>query len=172
MAPTEGENKWRERAEKVKDAVRRAWEAYLKNGYPSDDLRPVTSAGDEWLHNHATVVDSLDTLYLVGLRKEFSDAVKRVARPAGFIYPVTVFEYHLRGVGGLLGAYSLSGRKELLQAARRAADAMIHAAFTVKGFPVREARIVTPSGGVMSAIGSLLGCSSSCTVISNRLLFE
>ena len=43
------------------------------------------------------------------------------------VYPVKLFEYHIRIVGGLLGAFHVSGRRELLHAATRAADVVLHA---------------------------------------------
>ena len=39
-----------------------------------DELAPVACAGAHWLNLSLTLVDSLDTLYLLGMRAEFEEA--------------------------------------------------------------------------------------------------
>ncbi|KAH8047432.1 FKBP-type peptidyl-prolyl cis-trans isomerase [Aureococcus anophagefferens] len=105
----------------------------------SDDLRPVSGGGLDWLGVSATLYDSLDALYVCGLRDDYDRAVARVFAPswrdplgrgAPTPYrPVKVFEYHLRVVGGLLGAFEVSGDRRLLGAARHAAEAVAAAVF-------------------------------------------
>jgi mannosyl-oligosaccharide alpha-1,2-mannosidase len=41
--------------------------------------------------------------------------------------PVSVFEYNIRLLGGLLSAYDLSGRRELLEKARLVGDLLVEA---------------------------------------------
>ena len=60
----------------------------------------------------ATVIDSLDTLYLMGLTAEFANAsawVRDHFRPASNGGLFSVFETTIRHLGGLMAAYELSG---------------------------------------------------------------
>ena len=134
------------------------WEARAS---PRDDLRPVSGGGLDWLGVSATLYDSLDALYVCGLRGDYDRAVARVFAPswrdplgrgAPTPYrPVKVFEYHLRVVGGLLGAFEVSGDRRLLGAARHAAEA-VAAAFPIRGPPRPYARLAHPRTAPVAAL--------------------
>ena len=62
-----------------------------------------------------------------------------------------VFEYHLRVVGGLLGAFEVSGDRRLLGAARHAAEA-VAAAFPMSGPPRPYARLAHPRTAPVAAL--------------------
>ena len=108
---------WPSRAKAVKGALKDAFRAYERDAGGFDDLAPVSRRGVNWLYARATLVDALDSLYVVGLREDYERAVTEVLRPtlvdpfgigAGtppFWQSVSVFEYHIRVVGGLLGAF-------------------------------------------------------------------
>jgi mannosyl-oligosaccharide alpha-1,2-mannosidase len=90
--------------------------------------------------------DALDTLYVVGLRGEFDAAVAEIKASSGAyagssVFPSKTFEYHIRTVGGLLGAYSVSGDRALLREARRAADCVLEAFRTRNGIPRKHTRM-------------------------------
>ena len=79
----------------------------------------------------ATLVDSLDTLHIMGFEKEFDEAVAAVSqidfnRPGEEI--LNVFETTIRYLGGLLAAYDLSGRAILQDKALELGE-MLYAAF-------------------------------------------
>lgn len=68
----------------------------------------------------ATLVDSLDTLWIMGLKKEFNEAVtvvKNLDWSNSTLPHANVFETTIRYLGGLLSAYDLSGEPILLQKA-------------------------------------------------------
>ena len=73
-----------------------------------------------------TLVDSLDTLYLLGLREEFNEACDWISSnlKVDSSENISVFEYNIRLLGGLLGAYDVSGREELLEKAKEVADVL------------------------------------------------
>lgn len=133
-------NTRRERFRAVQGAIRHAWKCYEKevlraaNGrMPHDDLMPLRHTGTTWLHYAATLHDALDTLYLANLTKEYDRAVGLVTSfdvQTTALRVTKTFEYSLRVVGGLLGAYSVSGDTKLLEAARNAADALITGPFS------------------------------------------
>ena len=65
----------------VRHALADAWGAYRIHAWGSDELRPVSHAGaDDFGSLSVTLVDSLDSLWLMGLRAEFVEAVDYVAR--------------------------------------------------------------------------------------------
>ncbi|OWZ05626.1 Glycoside hydrolase [Phytophthora megakarya] len=109
--------------QKVVSMTRHAWHGYRKFAGWSDYLNVVTmKGGNVYGHDMAlTTVDSLDTLFLMGLHDEFDEAsawVKANLSDTMFEpYPVSFFEITIRSLGGLLSAYYLSGEKHFLHIA-------------------------------------------------------
>lgn len=64
-----------------------------------------------------TILDSLDTIWLMGLSHEFDEAATWVENHLNLdkTSPVSTFEITIRALGGLLSAAQLSGRAGLLQ---------------------------------------------------------
>ena len=57
----------------VKEAAAHSWKGYEEHAWGTDELQPITQDGKESLGGiGATIVDSLDTLWLMGLTDEFS----------------------------------------------------------------------------------------------------
>jgi mannosyl-oligosaccharide alpha-1,2-mannosidase len=71
-----------ERLEIIKDAFLHAWNGYKEKAWGKDELTPVTGSYKNPFNGWgATLVDSLDTLWIMGLKKEFEDALpRRLAR--------------------------------------------------------------------------------------------
>ncbi|XP_053957455.1 ER degradation-enhancing alpha-mannosidase-like protein 3 isoform X3 [Anastrepha ludens] len=100
-----------------------AYRAYMDNAYPADELMPLSCKGryrgvtpsrgdmDDILGNFSmTLVDTLDTLVLLGDVDEFERAVRLVIQDVAFDSDiiVSVFETNIRMVGGLLSAHVLT----------------------------------------------------------------
>ena len=79
--PAHGAKDWPSRAKAVKGALKDAFRAYEKDASGFDDLAPVSRRGVNWLHSRATLVDALDSLYVVGLLEDYERAVTAVLRP-------------------------------------------------------------------------------------------
>ncbi|CAI5980140.1 unnamed protein product [Closterium sp. NIES-65] len=143
-----------------------AWKGYRQYAWGMDELQPRTKTGA----NHfgglgLTIVDSLDSLYLMGLTKEFNEAKSWVHPPSksapipllflSFLplpplsaswvheklffehdYDANVFETTIRILGGLLSAYDLSGDPMLLAKAKELADKLLPAFTTPTGIPL------------------------------------
>ncbi|XP_047327383.1 mannosyl-oligosaccharide 1,2-alpha-mannosidase MNS1 [Impatiens glandulifera] len=127
-----------ERKEKVKDAMRHAWSSYEKYAWAQDELQPQTKNGvNSFGGLGATLIDSLDTLYIMGLDEEFQRAREWVANTLDFNknYDASVFETTIRVVGGLLSAYDLSSDKMFLDKAKDIADRLLPAWDTPSGIP-------------------------------------
>ncbi len=112
----------REAREAKRTEVRRLfqknWRSYRKYAWMKDALLPLSAGGrDQFCGWAATLVDSLDTLWIMGLKDEFDEAVDAVA---GIDFGqsssplVNMFETNIRYLGGLLSAYDLSHRPLLL----------------------------------------------------------
>lgn len=85
----------------------------------------MTRHGSDWLHMGLTVVDSLDTLLIMGLKDEYAQGRQWVADKLNFDGKpsVSVFETTIRILGGLLSAYYLSdGDVLFLQRAKQLGD--------------------------------------------------
>lgn len=112
-----------QRLDAVREAIRHAWTAYKKHAWGMDELNPVAGRGRNRNFNHAvTLVDSLDTLWIAGLKDEFHEAKTWAVENLGNKFQtlagsVSVFETTIRSLGGLLSAYDLSREKVLLDLA-------------------------------------------------------
>lgn len=122
----------RERQRAVRDVFVRDYNAYKDNAWGYDELTPV---GGGWKNTYGgwglTMIDALDTMYIMGLQDEFSFAAATVAQLdwANTTYTsINVFESTIRLLGGLIGAYDLSGEAALLQKAEEFGN-MLYLAF-------------------------------------------
>lgn len=129
----------RERAElletrqiEVREAFLKSWGSYKKYAWMHDELAPISGeAKDPFGGWAATLVDSLDTLWIMGLQEEFYDAVAAVITIDWSNTKETAcnfFETTIRHLGGLLSAYDLSQEIVLLEKAVELGD-MLYAAF-------------------------------------------
>ncbi|KAL1884134.1 hypothetical protein VTK73DRAFT_6803 [Phialemonium thermophilum] len=102
------------RLAKVKAEAQRAWSGYKEYAWTHDEVKPVTKQfRDPFCGWAATLVDSLDTLWIMGMKDEFEDAAKAVGNIDFTTTPyrsdIPVFETTIRYLGGLLAAYDVSG---------------------------------------------------------------
>ena len=127
-------SKRRQRQAEVKHHFQHAWKGYKEHAWLHDELSPVSGGSvDPFSGWAATLVDSLDTLWIMGMRTEFEEAVEALqkvdfSRSTGDV--IIVFESTIRYLGGFLGAYDISGGKypSLLSTAHDFGD-MLYAAF-------------------------------------------
>jgi len=111
----------REDRAQVKGMFLHAFNSYMDNAWPWDELMPLSCTGRRWDQRNRgtiddilggfslTLIDSLDSLAVFGLHEEFIDAVERVIKNVHFDRDVTisVFESTIRVLGGLLSAHLL-----------------------------------------------------------------
>jgi mannosyl-oligosaccharide alpha-1,2-mannosidase len=116
----------------VLEATKKSWKSYKQFAWRYDELRPLSrSRADNYAGWGVTLVDSLDTLWVMGLQEEFQEALQAVA----FIdwndsttSSCSLFETNIRYLGGLLSAYDLSGEPILLTKALELGN-LLYAAF-------------------------------------------
>jgi mannosyl-oligosaccharide alpha-1,2-mannosidase len=69
------------RRDEVRAVFLKSWRSYRRFAWMQDALLPVSGGGrDQFSGWSATLVDALDTLWIMGLRDEFDEAVDAVAR--------------------------------------------------------------------------------------------
>ncbi|KXX78532.1 Endoplasmic reticulum mannosyl-oligosaccharide 1,2-alpha-mannosidase [Madurella mycetomatis] len=130
------------RKEAIKDAFVRAWSTYKEHAWLHDEVTPISlKSSDGFGGWGATLVDSLDTLWIMGLRDEFDMAVDAVHNNITFettstTDSISVFETSIRFLGGLLAAYDLSGDFRLLSKARDVGDMLYKAFDTPSRLPI------------------------------------
>lgn len=116
----------------IKQSFQHSWKGYHDHAWLSDELLPVTGGMKNSFGGWAaTLVDSLDTLWIMELYDEFNEAVEAVARidfESSDSETIHVFETTIRYLGGLLSAYQLSNQDILLQKALQLGH-MLYAAF-------------------------------------------
>ncbi|QSZ28600.1 hypothetical protein DSL72_003099 [Monilinia vaccinii-corymbosi] len=126
----------------VKEEFLRSWNGYKKFAWGHDELSPVsTQFRDPFCGWAATLVDALDTLWIMGLHDEFEEALKGVEKIDFTTTPrmeIPVFETTIRYLGGLLAAYDVSGGKFqiLLDKAVELAEILMGAFDTPNRMPI------------------------------------
>ncbi|OLN96054.1 Endoplasmic reticulum mannosyl-oligosaccharide 1,2-alpha-mannosidase 4 [Colletotrichum chlorophyti] len=101
----------------VKAEMERSWGGYRKYAWMHDEISPVSGRfRDPFCGWAATLVDGLDTLWIMGMKDEFDEAAKAVKNIDFTFSPtrrdIPVFETIIRYLGGLLAAYDVSGGKQ------------------------------------------------------------
>ncbi|KAF7643964.1 hypothetical protein LDENG_00230450, partial [Lucifuga dentata] len=136
--------------QRIKSMFYHAYNSYLDNAFPYDELRPLTCDGqDTWGSFSLSLIDALDTLLVLGNRTEFQRVALLLQETIDFDIDVnaSVFETNIRVVGGLLSAHLLAGRAgvdlepgwpcsgPLLRMAEDAARKLLPAFQTASGMP-------------------------------------
>ncbi|KAI4371943.1 hypothetical protein MLD38_010235 [Melastoma candidum] len=95
----------------VREMFYHAFNGYMKYAFPKDELRPSSCEGEDTLGSYAlTLIDSLDTLVLLGDREQFTCSVEWIGKNLQFNInkTVSVFETTIRVLGGLLSAHLIA----------------------------------------------------------------
>lgn len=131
-----------QRLSSIKAEFNHAWAGYKKTAMSHDEVKPLSEGFDDPFNGWgATLVDSLDTLWIMDLKTEFSeavDAVKKIDFTTSPREDIPVFETVIRYLGGLLGAYDISGQghRVLLEKAEELAEVLMGAFDTPNRMPV------------------------------------
>ena len=101
----------------VRGMMKFAWDGYKEkawgyNEVKPDSGRPSTSNIFGAAQTGATIIDGLDTLWIMGLKQEFKDGQEWVKDNFSLklsTQSLSAFETVIRFLGGLMGAYRMSG---------------------------------------------------------------
>ena len=130
------------RRDTITDAFKHAWLGYTQNAMLHDELSPVTGeVKDPFNGWGATLVDTLDTLWIMGLKEEFGAAVKEVEKinfKTSLRKDIPLFETVIRYLGGLISAHDLTSGQYpvLLEKAVELAEILMGAFDTPNRMPV------------------------------------
>ncbi|CAF9928804.1 MAG: hypothetical protein ALECFALPRED_004146 [Alectoria fallacina] len=126
----------------VKSSFEHSWAGYKAHAWMKDELSPLDGGSVQAFGGWAaTLVDTLDTLWIMGLEEEFDEAVN-AAKDIDFNSTsesmLNIFETTIRYLGGFLGAYDLTGGTYpvLLQKATEVGDLLYCAFDTPNRMPV------------------------------------
>ena len=129
-----------QRRTRVKDAFTRCWTSYKERAWLKDELRPISGVNATTFNGwEVTLVDSLDTLHIMGMKHEVNEAIEAVANIDFSTSPhgqLSLFEVTVRYLGGLIGAYDLTENKILQGKAVQLGEMLYHAFDTPKHMPV------------------------------------
>lgn len=180
--------------EEARDMFYHAFNAYMENAYPADELMPLSCKGrwrgkepsrgdiDDTLGNFSlTLIDTLDTLVVLGDIAEFERAVKLIIKDVSFDSDiiVSVFETNIRVLGGLLSGHILAEylqlnmnvmhwyRGELLQMAKDIGFRLLPAFNTTTGIP--HARVNLRHG---LKVRGLESSRETCTACAGTMILE
>lgn len=101
-----------ERLAAVKRSFVHSWEAYKAHAWLQDEVTPLTGEFKNGFGGWgATLVDSLDTLWIMGMKKDFAIAVaalRKIDFSTSPLLKINLFETTIRYLGGFLSAYDVS----------------------------------------------------------------
>lgn len=123
----------------VRRVFKRSWDAYRQQAWLWDEVRPVSGGGKNTFGGWgATLVDALDTLWIMELHDDFHAAASAAVQ-LDFTNTtdtsVNLFETTIRHLGGLLAAYDLSREPALLTKAKELGDLLFMAFDTPNRMP-------------------------------------
>ncbi|KAK7753111.1 hypothetical protein SLS62_004842 [Diatrype stigma] len=154
----------------VKESFVHSWEGYKSAAWMHDEVQPLTGRfKDPFGGWAATLVDALDTLWIMGLRADFELAVEACGHidfATTASREINVFETTIRYLGGFLAAYELAGKQHatLLRKSVEVADLLMCAFDTPNRAPVSRwdwrfytagAPQTAPRNTLVAEIGSL-----------------
>eukprot|EP00980_Cylindrotheca_fusiformis_P012170 scaffold2942_cov116-Cylindrotheca_fusiformis.AAC.1 len=166
-SPGESDALARSRRIHVKNAMKHAWENYEKYAFGSDEIKPISLHGSStWGDLGITLVDSLDTLWLMGMKEEFYRARDWCKNNLNHNQDaaVSVFETTIRSLGGLLAAYELSEDDTFVDQAKDLGARLFKAFDNPSGIPYGRVNLASgatsnldwsPRDGILSEFGTL-----------------
>ncbi|XP_017030200.1 mannosyl-oligosaccharide alpha-1,2-mannosidase IA isoform X2 [Drosophila kikkawai] len=154
-----------EKRNQVVKMMEHAWHNYKLYAWGKNELRPLSQrphSGSIFgsYDLGATIVDGLDTLYIMGLEKEYRegrDWIERKFSLDNISAELSVFETNIRFVGGMLTLYAFTGDPLYKERAQHIADKLLPAFQTPTGIPYA---LVNTKTGVAKNYGWASGGSS------------
>ena len=127
-----------QRLEVIRNSFLHSWDGYTKCALGHDFLLPISCKSSDWMNASLTLIDSLDSLWIMGLHDQFDSAVAFLEENFSYNSFGSVFELTIRVVGGLMSAYQLSGRKSLLDIAEKFTNKLLVSFKTDTGLPMPD----------------------------------
>ncbi|XP_057670068.1 mannosyl-oligosaccharide alpha-1,2-mannosidase IA isoform X2 [Diorhabda carinulata] len=153
------------RRSKIREMMKHAWDNYVRYAWGKNELKPISKSGHSAsifgaMPLGATILDGLDTLYIMGMEEEFKQARDWIANELDVeqvVSDVSVFEVNIRFVGGMLACFALTGDTVFRDKAQQIADKLLPAFNTPTGIP---SALVNFKSGTSKNYGWVNGGSS------------
>tara|TARA_B110001452_G_scaffold267543_1_gene277955 strand:+ start:2116 stop:3723 length:1608 start_codon:yes stop_codon:yes gene_type:complete len=114
--------------DEIRAGMQHAFQAYMRDAWKSDEYKPVSKHGVNTFGGKGlTIIDSLDTLWLMGLKDEYAKAKEFVEKDFHFDGHINVFENNIRVLGGLLAAHALTNEQIFLVKAQEVGEVLLGA---------------------------------------------
>lgn len=127
-----------QRQNSVREGFLHGWRGYAEFAWGFDEVKPISNGFVNTFNGWgATIVDSLDTMLIMGLKEEFALAREFVST-LDFLKSnstINVFETNIRYLGGLLSAYELSKDQIFLDKAHELGRILLPAFNSTSGLP-------------------------------------
>lgn len=126
----------------VKASFTHSWDGYKAHAWLHDEVIPIEGGFRETFGGWAaTLVDSMDTLWIMGMQKDFEAAVTALGKidfSKTETVQINIFETTIRYLGGFLAAYDISEHKypQLLQKATEVGDLLMGSFDTPSRMPI------------------------------------
>jgi mannosyl-oligosaccharide alpha-1,2-mannosidase len=136
-------------AEQIRAEFLHAWRGYRQFAWGHDELKPLSGGYHEFFVPGSpiglSIIEALDTLYVMELDDELAAAVDWIQRRLDFDIDgdFHVFEAIIRVVGGLLAGYLATGNRTLLTRTTDLADRLLPAFNSPTGMPYRYVNLRT-----------------------------
>ncbi len=145
--------------------MKHAWDGYAKHAWGKNEVKPVSKRGHSASifgssSMGATIVDAMDTLFIMGFEEEFRAGREWIADNLDLNQmggDVSVFETNIRYIGGLLSAYALDGDPMFKEKAEHVAKKLLPAFDTPTGVPYA---LINMKSGMAKNFGWASGGSS------------
>lgn len=114
---------------KIKEAMRHSWTNYRQYAWGYDMLKPRSKKPDHWFNLGLTIVDGADTLIMMGLQEEVTQALEWMENELKFDSRnanSNCFELTIRILAGILTSYHLTGSEKLKEQATTMGDILLH----------------------------------------------
>lgn len=104
------------RQQAVVSSFQHAWKGYKEYAWGYDNLKPVSKGASNWFSLGLTIVDALDTAFIMGLSDEYEEGKQWVEDNLHFTRnkDVNFFEVTIRVLGALLTNYHFTQDKMFL----------------------------------------------------------
>ncbi|KAL6046672.1 Mannosyl-oligosaccharide alpha-1,2-mannosidase isoform B, variant 2 [Balamuthia mandrillaris] len=142
----------------VREGFLHAWNSYKQYAWGWDELQPLTMKGKNWFGRSgmgATILDAMDTMWLMGYTHEFDEAKQFISQlDFGKIEgTVSTFETTIRALGGLLSCYALDGDPMFLEKAEDLGVRLLKAFPAGSKMPKASVSLTTGTGSYPSWTG-------------------
>ncbi|CAM4828872.1 unnamed protein product [Rotaria magnacalcarata] len=130
----------------VRDAMKHAWKAYRTYAWGYDELQSISKTPSTWFGLGLTIIDSIDTLYIMNMTEEYREAREWIEKSFDLDSDSvdkynSHFEVTIRILGGLLSIYHLTADEIFLKRAIELGDRLLLNFNTPSGLPLAQINI-------------------------------